>query len=434
MAFSHCRGSKKSRKKQSCGEDPLIRIRKALHQFVERNKRLPKDLQLPLTGTVISGKAHAIKTFYLKAHQTRPLLSPLEFSGFVKFTASQQWCSKFMVENKYVSVALHGEAGGVDMAAAEAQMELIRAAVQEYGLEFVYNMDETGLFFRLLPNRAYVKKEEARSARGSKLMKAKDRVTLYVTTNGTGTDLLPLGVIGTAKDPRCFRLTNPPLPYYSQRKAWSDSNTFKQWFCEFCQHVLLKTAHKILLLLDNCGPHCPGICDPTSQVTIMYLPPGCTSVWQPMDCGVIAMIKKAYRFELLRRILLIYEDRATHRITAERAKMGAGTKELEEGHTPHLQDVMEILLTIWSRVWAQAVANCWIKLTVTRPPKSLLPGTAVAEAATDDAAATDAAKKETRSASVDNNNADGEELPRLSVKYPVGTRVSKVFEGKDENE
>ena len=123
---------------------------------------MPKNLQLPLTRTVISGKAHVIKTFHLKAHQTRPLLSPLEFSGFVKFTASQQWCSKFMVENKHVSVALHGEAGGVDMAAAEAQMELIRAAVQEYGLKFVYKMDGTGLLFKLLPIGAYVKNKEAR--------------------------------------------------------------------------------------------------------------------------------------------------------------------------------------------------------------------------------------------------------------------------------
>ena len=67
-----------------------------------------------------------------------------------------------MVENKYVSVALHGEAGGVDMAAAEAQMELIRAAVQEYGLKFVYKMDGTGLLFKLLPIGAYVKNKEAR--------------------------------------------------------------------------------------------------------------------------------------------------------------------------------------------------------------------------------------------------------------------------------
>ncbi len=49
-------------------------------------------------------------------------------------------------------------------------------------------MDETGLFFKLLPNRSYVKEDKVKSARGTKLMKAKDRVTLYVTANASVTD------------------------------------------------------------------------------------------------------------------------------------------------------------------------------------------------------------------------------------------------------
>ena len=52
-------------------------------------------------------------------------------------------------------------------------------------------MDETGLFFKLLPNRAYVKNEETKVAHGTKLMKAKDRVTVYVCTNGDGRDRRP---------------------------------------------------------------------------------------------------------------------------------------------------------------------------------------------------------------------------------------------------
>ena len=96
---------------------------------------------------------------------------------------------------------LHGKAGSTDKTAVEPLMERIRALVQEYGLEFTYNMDETGLFFKLLANRVYVKKEDVKVACGTKLMKAKDRVTLYVCTNGTGTDLFPLLMIGTAKNP-----------------------------------------------------------------------------------------------------------------------------------------------------------------------------------------------------------------------------------------
>ena len=69
-----------------------------------------------------------------------------------------------MVKSKHVLCTLYSEVGGVNMTALEAQMEIIRAAVQKYGLEFVYSVAETGLFFKLLPNWAYVKQEEARSA------------------------------------------------------------------------------------------------------------------------------------------------------------------------------------------------------------------------------------------------------------------------------
>ena len=119
---------------------------------------MPKSLRIPVTGGIIQSKALEIRNFYLKANETRPLLSSLEKAGFESFTASQQWCSKMMIAGGWNSRILHGKAGSVDVEAAEPEMEKIRAAVQEHGLEFTYNMDETGLFFKLLPNRAYVKK------------------------------------------------------------------------------------------------------------------------------------------------------------------------------------------------------------------------------------------------------------------------------------
>lgn len=46
------------------------------------------------------------------------------------------------------------------------------------------------------------------TARGTKLMKANDHVTLYVTTNATGTDTVPLTMIDKRQKPRCFKREN----------------------------------------------------------------------------------------------------------------------------------------------------------------------------------------------------------------------------------
>jgi hypothetical protein len=177
-----------------------------------------------------------------------------------------------------------------------------------YNIDHDYNMDETGLFFKVLPNHSYVKKSELETARGTKLMKAKDRVIFYITTNADGMDKVPLSIIGKPKEPHCFVDQHHLLPmkYYSQKKAWSDSTVLLKWQNNFLLHIRRRTIKPILLILDNCGPHGTELKDPQGQVKVVFLPPNVTSVYQLMDAGVIAMVKKNYRYHLLQRLLDIY--------------------------------------------------------------------------------------------------------------------------------
>ena len=133
-------------------------------------------------------------------------------------------------------------------------------------------------------------------------MKAKDRITAYAGTNADGTCKLPMAIIGKPMNPRCFRLRKPPLPYFSQRNAWSDSVTFKKWFYNlFIPFVRRQTSKPVALLMDNCGPHGTDIVDHTGQIQIITLPPNCTGVHQPMDLGIIASWKSKYRHCMLRK-------------------------------------------------------------------------------------------------------------------------------------
>ena len=136
-----------------------------------------------------------------------------------------------------------------------------------------YNVDEYGLLFRCLPRRTYLAPSETRkTARGCKAMKAKDRITGYACTNASGTHQVPMGVIGKTQQPRCFtaagvgkpnntaRWRGLPLPYFQQRKAWSDKYVMSAWFSqEFLPHCRrTHPGERILLLLDNCGCHSPA--------------------------------------------------------------------------------------------------------------------------------------------------------------------------------
>jgi hypothetical protein len=72
--------------------------------------------------------------------------------------------------------------------------------------------------------------------------------------------------------------------YFDQNKAWSDTRTFTCWFYKvFLPHVHSKIKDKVLLIMDNCGPHGADISNLLQQVKMIPLPPNCTAVHQPMD-------------------------------------------------------------------------------------------------------------------------------------------------------
>lgn len=313
---------------------------------------------------MLAAKAGLLRDQLLSNHAASPFLTDVEVEALTKFQASIQWAGKVARQAGWRSKALHGEAGSVEVELVADDITKLREEVKKYDLNNVYNMDETGLFFKVLPNRSYIKEKDCKQARGIKMMKAKDRVTLYVATNATGTDKVPLCLIGKSKRPRCFDMGPPRLKYFNQAKAWSDSKVFQKWWEFFLNHIRSQTADKVLLIMDNCGPHGAELKDPHNQVNVVFLPPNVTSMYQPMDSGVIAMVKKNYRYRLLRNVFEIFEERESLREAAKRAKMTAGTMGLNEGCTPHVKDVMDILFIVWNDIPAAKVRNCWEKSTL----------------------------------------------------------------------
>ena len=60
-----------------------------------------------------------------------------------------------------------------------------------YTLDQVFNADETGLWWKLMPSKSHV---EAGETQAKNFKQAKDRVTLLGCSNTSGTCKLPLGL------------------------------------------------------------------------------------------------------------------------------------------------------------------------------------------------------------------------------------------------
>ena len=167
-------------------------------------------------------------------------------------------------------------------------MEAIRDEREKCQLESIYDVDETGLQWKLMPKRTYLSThEDQKTARGTKYMHYKDRVSAFMYTNAPGTDKVDMTIIGKAKSPRCFKGRKCPLTFFSQAKTWADNVTYrKRWKQVFLRHIWRTPHRQELLLMDGCSSHEDLEDDRGKPKAMVYLP-NCTSVRRPMDQGII---------------------------------------------------------------------------------------------------------------------------------------------------
>ncbi|OJJ85474.1 uncharacterized protein ASPGLDRAFT_45434 [Aspergillus glaucus CBS 516.65] len=96
-------------------------------------------------------------------------------------------------------------------------MKAVQTLAGEYEEDNIYNMDETGLFWRQAPSSGL----STRNHPGIK--KDKSWITLVACVNSTGSDRLPIWFIGNAKTPRSLRGLNIKAlggVWQANKKAW----------------------------------------------------------------------------------------------------------------------------------------------------------------------------------------------------------------------
>jgi hypothetical protein len=122
--------------------------------------------------------------------------------GKLDFEPTNGWLERLKARNNIVYKKAHGEKKDSDVQAADNWTSTVLPKIlQRYQPDDIYNADETGIYYRAIPEGTLTDRYEKLS--GSK--KAKDRITALVAVNMSGTDKRPLLVIGKSKEPRCFR-------------------------------------------------------------------------------------------------------------------------------------------------------------------------------------------------------------------------------------
>ncbi|CAI6354755.1 unnamed protein product [Macrosiphum euphorbiae] len=237
-----------------------------------------RTLNLPVNGNIVTEKAHEIAK----------RLNIDEFSG------SGGWIDRFKKRHGIVYRQICGEAESVNDADIAAWSEnILPNILKEYSSNDIFNADEFGLFFKLMPDKSLVFKRE--KCRGGKL--SKERLSVLACTNATGSQKLRLLVIGKSKAPRCFKNVRTfPCDYVSQNRAWMTGDIFINWIKQL-DLSFKKQNRNILLFVDNCPAHPTTI--PLENIKLVFLPPNATAKLQPLDQGIIKVLKQKYRKNLV---------------------------------------------------------------------------------------------------------------------------------------
>ena len=215
------------------------------------------------------------------------------------------------------------------------RMEEIRSTVGSYPMKMVYNMDETGLFYRQRPNRTYLLASgDRRNTGGTELQKHKSRVTAVLCVNAYGSHALPPRYVGKSVSPKC--LNDPRFSHYrnfysSQLKGSIGSDGFdlsiKWWHKEAEKH----NPGPKLLIMDNFGGN--SVNANLHGVRIITLPPRTTAQHQQLDLGLIGNSKVPYRSLILQSVIRVMKETFRNEIEF-RSDSQRGMYGIREGQLP----------------------------------------------------------------------------------------------------
>lgn len=280
---------------------------------------------IPLSGTLIRSKAKEV------AEQLR----------YQNFNASSGWLERFKKRHNITFRTISGESASVNPNDVKEFGDKIADLLAGYDPKDIYNADETGLFFRALPEKTFAFRGEKCS--GGKM--AKERVTVLCCANMAG-DSEKLLVIGKAARPRSFgkiNLNSLPVHWRSNRKAWMTCDIMKEFLLQFDQKMQ-REKRKIVLFLDNAASHPRDL--KLSNISIRFLPPNTTSFCQPLDQGIIQNFKTWYRSIILKRIL---------------SKLESVTSSEELVKSITVLDAIYIIQEAWRKVSPVTIQNCFKK-------------------------------------------------------------------------
>ena len=195
------------------------------------------------------------------------------------FNPTEGFINSFKMRHGILELALQGEVLSATTETIGPFLEELKVLIECEGYceDQIYNADETGINWKALPKTTLASLNENKAS-GFKV--SKERATVLLCANSTGSHkLIPL-FIGKYKNPRIFKncKLHLPLIYKSNLSSWMTKTIFEEWFHKSFvpsvqEHLRsLNLPPKAMLLLDNAPVHCKNMISNDGQIKTKFLP------------------------------------------------------------------------------------------------------------------------------------------------------------------
>ncbi|XP_028968680.1 tigger transposable element-derived protein 4-like [Galendromus occidentalis] len=125
-------------------------------------------------------------------------------NGDSDFKASNSWLDGSKARFKLSNQRICGEASKVDQEEIDRWMNENERTLNEYSIKNIFNADETGFFYKMLPNRSI--RFKGKACHGGE--QNKERFTALLRANFEETEKMIPSIIGKIANPRCFPKKN----------------------------------------------------------------------------------------------------------------------------------------------------------------------------------------------------------------------------------
>lgn len=252
-----------------------------------------RDAHLPVCRELVKVKARHL----IKPHNTQ-------------FTASDGWLQKFMFRHGLslrtcTSISLKLPAQLEKKVECFLNEVRVLRSVNNYPINLIINMDETPMFFDMVPEQT-ISKKGVKEVRVHSSGAQKKKLTVTLTCTGDGR-MLPALVIFKGK--RKLKFKTPEYVHVAvQKKGWMDSELMVRWL----RGIVLPYTEKrkALLVIDSFSAHMTEeFIDEAkaNNIDVAIIPGGCTSKIQPLDVCLNKPFKSVLRNKWLEYIESLVE-------------------------------------------------------------------------------------------------------------------------------